>query len=53
MVTIHTGKEIRVSFDSPRAVQIDGETVTGVTEYRAYAADRASVEAPATAVTAN
>lgn len=41
MVSIHTGKEIRVIFDSPRAVQIDGETVTGVTEYRAYAADRA------------
>ena len=41
MVSIHTGKEIRVIFDSPRAVQIDGETVTGVTEYCAYAADRA------------
>ena len=53
MVAIHTGKEIRVSFDSPRAVQIDGETITGVTEYRAYAADRAPAEAPAAAVTAN
>jgi diacylglycerol kinase family enzyme len=38
MVAIHEGREICVRFDSPRAVQIDGETITGVTEYRAYAA---------------
>ncbi len=37
-VTVHTGYDIRVIFDSPRAVQIDGETVVGVTEYHAYAA---------------
>jgi diacylglycerol kinase family enzyme len=37
MVTILEGRDIRVAFDSPRAVQIDGETVTGVTEYHAYA----------------
>jgi len=30
---VHTGKKITVRFDSPRAAQIDGETVTGVTEY--------------------
>ena len=33
MCITHTGKEIKVIFDSPRAVQIDGETVLGVTEY--------------------
>ena len=37
-VTVHTGYDIRVIFDSPRTVQIDGETIVGVTEYRAYAA---------------
>ena len=35
MVAIHTGKEIHVKFDSPAAVQIDGETILGVTEYTA------------------
>ena len=38
-VTIHTGNEISVKFDSPRSVQIDGETILGVTEYRAYSAN--------------
>ena len=42
MVAIHEGYDIRVVFDAPRAVQIDGETITGVTEYRAYAASRAA-----------
>lgn len=37
VVTVLTGKDITVKFDSPRALQIDGETVTGVTEYRATA----------------
>lgn len=37
MVDVHTGKDIRVVFDRPTAVQIDGETVLGVTEYHAYA----------------
>ena len=36
-VTVLTGKDITVKFDAPRALQIDGETVTGVTEYRATA----------------
>ena len=36
-VTIHTGHEISVSFDRPTALQIDGETILGVTEYRATA----------------
>ena len=30
---IHTGKNIKVEFDSPRSLQIDGETVLGVKEY--------------------
>ena len=38
VVAVHTGHDIRVVFDAPRTVQIDGETVTGVTEYHAYAA---------------
>ena len=33
MCILHTGKNIKVSFDSPRAVQVDGETVLGVSEY--------------------
>ncbi len=37
MVAIHTGKEITVTFDKPAAVQIDGETILGVTTYTAYA----------------
>jgi diacylglycerol kinase family enzyme len=36
-VTVHTGKNITVRFDAPRPAQIDGETVTGVTEYTAEA----------------
>lgn len=37
MVTILKGKEIKVEFDSPRALQIDGETVLDVKEYTAKA----------------
>ena len=44
MVAIHEGNDIRVVFDSPRAVQIDGETVLGVTEYHAYSAPEAENE---------
>ena len=44
MVAVHTGKTIRVQFDSPAAVQIDGETILGVTEYTATA----KVPAPVT-----
>lgn len=35
MVTILTGREITVRFSSPRAAQVDGETILGVTEYTA------------------
>jgi diacylglycerol kinase family enzyme len=34
-VAILTGKEIHVRFDQPASVQIDGETITDVTEYSA------------------
>lgn len=37
MVDIFTGKDIRVVFDRPCALQVDGETVLGVTEYHAKA----------------
>ncbi len=37
MVAIHKGREISVTFDSPSPVQIDGETILGVTSYKAYA----------------
>lgn len=43
MVVIHTGKNIHVKFDHPAAVQIDGETILGVTEYKAYARVAAKV----------
>ena len=38
MVEILEGKDIKVEFDRPCALQIDGETVLGVTEYEAHAA---------------
>ena len=41
MVTVLKGKEISVEFDAPRSLQIDGETILGVTSY--------SVTAPKTA----
>ncbi len=36
MVKLHTGHCIRVEFDRPTPLQIDGETVLGVTSYTAY-----------------
>ena len=33
MISIYKGSEITVRFDKPTALQIDGETVLGVTEY--------------------
>ena len=38
MVAVHTGKEITVEFDRPTPLQIDGETILGVTKYTAHAA---------------
>jgi diacylglycerol kinase family enzyme len=49
MVKILEGRDIRVAFDSPRTVQIDGETVTGVTEYHAYTVQAAPKTEEATA----
>lgn len=40
MVEVLTGKEITVRFDSPAALQIDGETVKNVIEYSVKAYDR-------------
>ncbi len=45
MVKILTGKNITVKFDSPRAVQVDGETILDVTEYTACAKVPANVTA--------
>ncbi len=36
MVAIHSGRDITVEFDAPTSLQIDGETILGVTKYRAY-----------------
>ena len=33
MVAIHTGRNISVKFDAPAPMQIDGETLLGITEY--------------------
>jgi len=33
MCILHTGKNIKVEFDAPRAAQVDGETFLGVKEY--------------------
>lgn len=38
MVSVFTGHEITVTFDRPTALQIDGETVSGVYKYRVTAA---------------
>lgn len=39
-VDILEGKEITVEYDRPAPLQIDGETVLGVTSYTAYASDK-------------
>lgn len=36
MVSIHRGQKITVEYDRPTPLQIDGETITGVTSYTAY-----------------
>ena len=33
MCNVLTGNEIKIEFDKPSALQIDGETILGVTEY--------------------
>lgn len=37
MCTILTGHDITVTFDRPTALQVDGETICGVTEYTVHA----------------
>ncbi len=37
MVSVHTGHTITVKFDRPTALQIDGETIKNVTEYKVEA----------------
>lgn len=36
IVALHSGKDITVTFSRPTPLQIDGETIDGVTTYRAY-----------------
>ena len=43
-VTIHRGKEITVRYDSPRPLQIDGETIKNVSEYTARSAELSTVK---------
>ena len=38
LVSTFTGKHVKVSFDRPVALQIDGETVLNVTEYEVNSA---------------
>ena len=40
MVTVMTGKEITVRFAEPAPLQVDGETILGVSEYTAYSSER-------------
>lgn len=42
IIKIFEGKDITVRFDRPTALQIDGETVLGVTEYRAVSSTLAN-----------
>lgn len=49
MVSVFTGKEISVRFDRPTPLQIDGETVSGVTEFSASAYTPAKVSEKAEA----
>ncbi len=38
IVALHSGKDIIVEFSKPTPLQIDGETILGVTKYHAYSA---------------
>ena len=48
-VTVGSGHEITVEFDSPRALQIDGETILDVTSYTVRAGKKAAKEEPVAA----
>ena len=43
-VTILSGHEITVKFDSPRSLQVDGETILGVSEYSVRSQKLAMIE---------
>ena len=43
VVALHTGYDITVEFEEPRALQIDGETILGVKSYRAVSKKHAAV----------
>ena len=47
MIAVHKGHEITVRFDSPCPLQIDGETVLGVTEYKVTSTVPAKTKAEA------
>lgn len=49
MVAIHRGHEITVEFDRPTALQIDGETVVGVTKYTVSTGKKANKKVGAAA----
>ena len=49
MVEVLSGKEITVRFDSPAALQVDGETIIGVTEYSVRTGKAAEKPNPAEA----
>jgi hypothetical protein len=44
-VSVFSGKEITVKYDEPKPLQVDGETILGVTECRAKAYEKESVKA--------
>jgi len=46
MVAVHTGHEIKVEFDRPTPLQIDGETILNVTSYTARSAAYAVKKEP-------
>lgn len=45
MVQVLTGHDITVKFDRPTPIQIDGETISGVTEYHVTAKASAKTQA--------
>jgi diacylglycerol kinase family enzyme len=49
MVAVHKGHDITVKFNLPTALQIDGETITGVTEYTVCAGKTADKKTAASA----
>ena len=44
-VSVFSGKEITVKYDEPKPLQVDGETILGITECTAKAYEKESVKA--------